>query len=212
MNISGKLINIRKNGLISSMNLNPQTNLHRRKLCRVMFLTSDLTMNTKPIRNLTLKSWFLKDMQTNTKIFRINRMKTVILDIARRICYNMPRQRCNEQSVRATNTPEVASSGVFYSVLARWLKPQAGCLLFVSVQPFADEVANHTCHNRDNKGCNEYFRKSTPLSVPVQGWQHSHYILSILYVQLHIKRYTKALFLSFCYQIVITKIAQPLIN
>ena len=34
--------------------------------------------------------------------------------------------------------PEVATPGLFYSVLGGWLNPKAGYQLFFSVQPFAD--------------------------------------------------------------------------
>lgn len=57
-----------------------------------------------------------------------------------------------------------------------WLKPQAGCRLLLSVQPFANEVANYTRHNRKSKSY-EFFRRSPPLSLPVQGWQHRYYIM-----------------------------------
>ena len=62
--------------------------------------------------------------------------------------------------------PEVATPGLFYSVLGGWLNPKAGYQLFFSVQPFADVVGNYTCHDRDNKSYNN-FRKSTLLPVPV---------------------------------------------
>lgn len=47
--------------------------------------------------------------------------------------------------------PEIAALGVFYSVLGRWLIPKACYQLFFSIKPFADEMANHTCHNRNKK-------------------------------------------------------------
>ena len=40
--------------------------------------------------------------------------------------------------------------------------------LFVAIQPFADEVLNHTCHDGDCDG-NEYFHSEHPLSVPSIG-------------------------------------------
>ena len=40
-----------------------------------------------------------------------------------RICYNASRQKVMSLAVWSTKTPEVASSGVFYSVLAGWLMP-----------------------------------------------------------------------------------------
>ena len=39
------------------------------------------------------------------------------------ICYNASRQKVMSLTVWSTKTPEVASSGVFYSVLAGWLMP-----------------------------------------------------------------------------------------
>ena len=40
--------------------------------------------------------------------------------------------KSSEQSVRATKSPVVAATGDFYSVWARWLNPQAGCLYSLS--------------------------------------------------------------------------------
>lgn len=50
--------------------------------------------------------------------------------------------------------PGVASTGVFYSLFypRQGLKPQARYRLPITVQPFADEVANHTRHNGNHKG------------------------------------------------------------
>ena len=45
--------------------------------------------------------------------------------------------------------PEVATPGLFYSVVARWLMPEAGYRLFISVQPFADVVGDYTCQDRE---------------------------------------------------------------
>ena len=47
--------------------------------------------------------------------------------------------------------PEVATPGLFYTVLGGWLNPKAGYQLFFSVQPFADVVGNYTCQNREKK-------------------------------------------------------------
>ena len=59
--------------------------------------------------------------------------------------------------------PEVVeTSGSFYSVYVRWLIPFRLLLPVVSVQPFANKVANNTCHNR-NKKCDESFvHKTSP--------------------------------------------------
>lgn len=59
----------------------------------------------------------------------------------------------NDASVHdgTQKAPEVATLGLFYSVFDRWLKPKAYYQLFFSIKPFADEMANHTCHNRKNK-------------------------------------------------------------
>ena len=47
--------------------------------------------------------------------------------------------------VAQQKAPEVATPGLFYSVLGGWLNPKAGYQLFFSVQPFADVVGNYTC-------------------------------------------------------------------
>ncbi len=49
--------------------------------------------------------------------------------------------------VAQQKAPEVATPGLFYSVLGGWLNPKAGYQLFFSVQPFADVVGNYTCQN-----------------------------------------------------------------
>lgn len=48
------------------------------------------------------------------------------------------------------------------------LYPQADYRLFIAVQPFADEMANHTRHNSDNKR-SEYFHGTHPLPVTSIG-------------------------------------------
>ncbi len=50
--------------------------------------------------------------------------------------------------VAQQKAPEVATPGLFYSVLGGWLNPKAGYQLFFSVQPFADVVGNYTCQNK----------------------------------------------------------------
>jgi len=47
--------------------------------------------------------------------------------------------------------PELRPPGVFYSVVGGWLIPKAGYRLLLPIQPFADEVANNTRHNRKKK-------------------------------------------------------------
>lgn len=49
--------------------------------------------------------------------------------------------------------PEVATPGLFYSVLGGWLNPKVGYQLFFSVQPFADVVGDYICQNREKKRC-----------------------------------------------------------
>lgn len=51
--------------------------------------------------------------------------------------------------VAQRKAPEVATPGLFYSVLDGWLKPKVGYQLFLSVQPFADVVGNYTSQNRE---------------------------------------------------------------
>jgi len=53
--------------------------------------------------------------------------------------------------VDTQKSPEVATPGIFYSVVAGWLMPQAGYRLFVSIQPFADVVGNYACQDREQK-------------------------------------------------------------
>lgn len=50
--------------------------------------------------------------------------------------------------VAQQKAPEVATPGLFYSVLGGWLNPKAGYQLFFSVQPFADVVGK----SRTSKG------------------------------------------------------------
>ena len=70
--------------------------------------------------------------------------------------------------VAQQKAPEVATPGLFYSVLGGWLNPKAGYQLFVSVQPFADVVGNYTCQNREKK-CHKFTHVVHPLSLPVWG-------------------------------------------
>lgn len=69
------------------------------------------------------------------------------------ICYNASRQERCECSCGTQKAPEVATPGLFYSVLGGWLNPKAGYQLFFSVQPFADVVGDYTCQNREKKRC-----------------------------------------------------------
>ena len=67
--------------------------------------------------------------------------------------------------VAQQKAPEVATPGLFYSVLGGWLNPKAGYQLFFSVQPFADVVAGYACHNGNQKGYNN-FHEYTPFLLP----------------------------------------------
>ena len=61
--------------------------------------------------------------------------------------------------VAQQKAPEVATPGLFYSVLGGWLNPKAGYQLFFSVQPFADVVGKPCCIGvlcRAYKGGNPY--------------------------------------------------------
>lgn len=49
--------------------------------------------------------------------------------------------------IRHTKSPGVPAPGLFYSVVAGWLIPQADYRLLFSVQPFAYVVGNYTCQN-----------------------------------------------------------------
>lgn len=78
--------------------------------------------------------------------------------------------------VAQQKAPEVATPGLFYSVLGGWLNPKAGYQLFFSVQPFADVVGNYTCQNRHDKR-NEYVHISTSLPLPDWERQQREYII-----------------------------------
>ena len=56
--------------------------------------------------------------------------------------------------VAQQKAPEVATPGLFYSVLGGWLNPKAGYQLFFSVQPFAYVVGNYTCYNGEKESNN----------------------------------------------------------
>ena len=63
------------------------------------------------------------------------------------ICYNANRQERCECSCGTQKAPEVATPGLFYSVLGGGINPKAGYQLFFSVQPFADVVGDYACQN-----------------------------------------------------------------
>ena len=67
--------------------------------------------------------------------------------------------------VAQQKAPEVATPGLFYSVLGGWLNPKAGYQLFFSVQPFADVVGNYTCRNGDKKRCKNIHANTPPFST-----------------------------------------------
>ena len=71
--------------------------------------------------------------------------------------------------VAQQKAPEVATPGLFYSVLGGWLNPKAGYQLFFSVQPFADVVGNYTCQNGEDKRYCRIVHEGHPLSLPVWG-------------------------------------------
>ena len=67
------------------------------------------------------------------------------------------------------NPPRDATSGGFsIPFCSRWLRPEAGYRLFISVQPFTDVIGDYTCHNRDNKRW-ENFHTGTPPSSTCMG-------------------------------------------
>ena len=74
--------------------------------------------------------------------------------------------------VAQQKAPEVATPGLFYSVLGGWLNPKAGYQLFFSVQPFADVVGK-------------------PLTVSLLHFQSRprgsklHYILGRIYARIY---------------------------
>ena len=66
-------------------------------------------------------------------------------------------------------TPEVATLGFSIPIFVRQgLAPQARYRLLITVQPFANEVANHTCHNGEDKGYS-IFHVMHPLPVASIG-------------------------------------------
>ena len=72
--------------------------------------------------------------------------------------------------VAQQKAPEVATPGLFYSVLGGWLNPKAGYQLFFSVQPFADVVGNYACQNgEDKRYCTYRTRGSPPFRTCIGG-------------------------------------------
>ena len=62
-----------------------------------------------------------------------------------------------------TKLPEVVeTSGSFYSVYVRWLIPFRLLLPVVPVQPFANEVANNICRNRNKKSDYKICHRTSP--------------------------------------------------
>ena len=57
----------------------------------------------------------------NGKVLKIK--KSGILEIAKSICYTMPRQNDISVPLEQQNPHEVRTRGGFYSVWARWLMP-----------------------------------------------------------------------------------------
>ena len=53
--------------------------------------------------------------------------------------------------VAQQKAPEVATPGLFYSVLGGWLNPKAGYQLFLSPIRCGYVVGNYTCQNREKK-------------------------------------------------------------
>lgn len=75
----------------------------------------------------------------------------VILDFDKGICYTLGRQKITVVHGDKRKAPEVATPGLFYSVVGGWINPKAGYQLFVSVQPFADVVGGYIYQNGENK-------------------------------------------------------------
>ncbi|MBD5533825.1 MAG: hypothetical protein HDQ98_16805 [Lachnospiraceae bacterium] len=59
----------------------------------------------------------------------------------------MPVGKMMKVLIRHAKSPGVPAPGLFYSVVAGWLIPQADYRLLFSVQPFAYVVGNYTCQN-----------------------------------------------------------------
>ena len=79
--------------------------------------------------------------------------------------------------VAQQKAPEVATPGLFYSVLGGWLNPKAGYQLFFSVQPFADVVGNYTCFNKQEKGYKQL--QESCLLPDGKSQQHNQHITSV---------------------------------
>ena len=117
------------------------------------------------------------------------------------ICYKTRREKKKKEHVGQKKAPEVATPGLFYSVLGGWLNPKAGYQLFFSVQPFADVVGNYTCQNRE-KNDRSSLMVVHPLSLPVWGAVASFIIsqgqkchkkpFPLVYYQSHKERVSRA--------------------
>lgn len=66
--------------------------------------------------------------------------------------------------VAQQKAPEVATPGLFYSVLGGWLNPKAGYQLFFSVQPFADVVGKEALA-MSSENCEELMKQSNQEQV-----------------------------------------------
>ena len=75
--------------------------------------------------------------------------------------------------VAQQKAPEVATPGLFYSVLGGWLNPKAGYQLFFSVQPFADVVGKQLSFRVSEE---EYQQLQEKISE--SGKNQQEYILS----------------------------------
>ena len=74
-------------------------------------------------------------------------MKKCYIETNNGICYNANRQN----DVNRTNwSNENPRDGSLWGFLFRLGGPslQAGCLMYLSVQPFANEVGSNTCYDR----------------------------------------------------------------
>ena len=104
------------------------------------------------------------------------------------ICYNANRLKRQKLSISDDKQkPQCWNTGVFYSILAWWLKPQADYQLFITVQPFANEMANDTCHNSDYQR-QKYIHIEHLPSAPVQE--------AVTYLSYHIFHHYSTFFYS----------------
>ena len=120
-------------------------------------------------------SWIRKGRKQSGSAFLVDKWNIAKTS---RICYNAGRQKADTDLQKSTKNPRVAARGFFYAVLARWIRPQAHCRLFVSVQPFANEVGHYTCRNRNQKSSTDILQSQHLPSLPFWRRQRIEFIMN----------------------------------